>query len=98
MLVFELIGCICLAFFIAGSKQVLAVKEQLAKYKLWYDKSRYIEREPEYLYIKPIPPFDCPKCLSFWLSCLTLYSQGYNLWSCLLISFICYTLAKVYSK
>lgn len=98
MLIFELIGCICLAFFIAKSDAVLNIKWLLAKHKLWYNKDRFIESFGPELYTKPIPPFDCPKCLSFWLSYITVYSNGYNLWQCLLISLICYTLAKVYSK
>lgn len=96
MLIFELIGCICLAFFITKSYWIDVVKLLLAHYKIWYNKDRYLEGEPAYLYTKAIKPFDCPKCLSFWLSICVCYYNCLPLYQCILLSFISYTIAKLY--
>lgn len=96
MLVFELIGCICLAFFIANSTGIRVIKYVLASYLIWYDKSKYLPNEPVYLYTRNIPPFDCPKCLSFWLSICVCYYNSLPLLDIVLISFIVYTVAKRY--
>lgn len=96
MLIFELIGCICLAFFITKSYWIDVVKLLLAHYKIWYNKDRYLPDEPAYLYTKSIKPFDCPKCLSFWLSICVCYYNCLPLYQCVLLSFISYTIAKLY--
>lgn len=92
MLVFELIGCICLAMFLPSV--FLPLQEWLAERKYWYDQSKYLPNEPVYLYIKPIPLIQCPKCLSFWLSLGTCLSHGLSFQSSVLISFISYAYTK----
>lgn len=94
MLVFELIGAMCLAFFIANSTGIMVVKNLLASYKIWYDKSKYLPDEPVYLYTRNIPPFDCPKCLSFWMSVIVCNYNSLPLIETILYSFIVYAIAK----
>jgi hypothetical protein len=98
MLIFKLIGCICLAFFIANSYAVKYIKLYLADKKIWYNKDRYLANEPAELYTRNIKPFDCPKCLSFWLSICVCYYNSLPLFECILLSMISYTVAKLYSK
>lgn len=98
MLIFELIGCICLAFFVANSTGVLTLKYLLAYYKIWYRKENYIYGFSPEVYTRPIPPLDCAKCLSFWLSLSICIYNDLDLIQSLLFSMIAYTTAKVYSK
>ena len=94
LIFFELIGSTCLAFFIANSIGIMVIRNLLAVYLIWYDKDKYLPGEPAYLYERPIPPLDCPKCLSLWLAVCVC---GYNhlpLIQIVLFSFIVYTIAK----
>jgi hypothetical protein len=98
MLIIELIGAMCLAFFIAKSNAVEWLKEYLAAKKIYYNKDRFMEDVPPYVYVANLKPLDCPKCLSFWLCLTVCLLNGLLIYQTVLIAMVCYTLAKVYSK
>jgi hypothetical protein len=85
-----------MAFFIPSLFNPL--QELLAKYKIWYDKYKYIKEAPEYLYIKPIPLLQCPMCLAFWGTLFVCLNNDLEFYSSVLIAFISYSIAKIYNK
>lgn len=68
------------AWFTDMSNLPQQLKWWLLKKKLWYKKQRgvFLERR--------IKPFDCEKCLSFWLSIIYTTSNNYQWYEVLIYS------------
>jgi hypothetical protein len=98
MLIVNLIGCICLSIFISSSHAIYCLKYNLARFKIYYNKDRYLPNHNPSLYIATLKPFDCAKCLSFWLSLTLMLNYNYSALDAILTSITIYTITKQITK
>jgi hypothetical protein len=94
MTLLALIGITLIAKAVTKSPQVYWVKWQLAKYKIRYVKDNI--DLPIGTQIKPLKPFDCAPCLSFWFSLITMVYSDYNIAISFGTAYLIYKIVKKY--